>query len=213
MQLPPERDLARYLGVSRASLREALTVLQMTGMVATLSGQGTFICEKPKTTSVQVTLPDAGESPFLILQARKIIEPAIAGIAAVQHTEASLKEIEQILNSIEADHAKIQVISTVFSEGDRDFHLAIAQSTGNPILISMQEMIYSLTGQKLWLALMRSTSFTTPGRWGAALNEHRGIFEAIKIRDHQLATNRVKAHLSLVEKLMKQAELTTHIPE
>ena len=50
LQLPPERELARQLGVSRAALRESLTVMQMLGLVETISGEGTFIAREPKAT-------------------------------------------------------------------------------------------------------------------------------------------------------------------
>jgi DNA-binding FadR family transcriptional regulator len=211
MKLPAERDLARHLGVSRASLREALTVLQMMGLVETISGQGTFVCNKPKI-SIKNYLPNAGESPFLILQARKTIEPSIAALAAAQRSEPGLRKLEEILGSIESDHSQTQVLGNAFSEGDRRFHLEIARLSENPILINIQEMIYSLMGQELWLALMRHTSFSTPGRWQEAGHEHQGIYEAIRTCDSQAAASRVRAHLNRVEKIMIQAELISKIP-
>ncbi len=211
MKLPAERELARHLGVSRASLREALTVLQMMGMVETISGQGTFVSDKPKVT-INNYLPNAGESPFLILQARKTIEPSLAALAASQRSEAGLRKLEEILGMIESDHSKLQVLGDAFSEGDRHFHLEIARLTNNPILINIQEMIYSLMGQELWLALMRHTSFSTPGRWQEANHEHQGIIEAIRACDSQAAASRVRAHLNRVEKIMIQAELISKIP-
>jgi GntR family transcriptional repressor for pyruvate dehydrogenase complex len=212
MKLPAERELARHLGVSRASLREALTVLQMMGMVETVSGQGTFVSDKPKV-SIKNYLPNAGESPFLILQARKTIEPSIAALAAVQRSEAGLRKLEEILETIESDHSRLQVLGDAFSEGDRRFHLEIARITENPILVNIQEMFYSLMGQELWLALMRHTSFSTPGRWQEAGREHHDIVEAIQARDSQAAASRMRAHLTRVENIMIQAELTSRVPE
>lgn len=211
MQLPSERELARHLNVSRASLREALTVLQMMGMVETISGQGTFVSDKPKV-SIKNYVPNAGESPFLIIQARKTIEPSIAALAATERTEAGLTKLEDILSMIESDHSGHQVLGDAFSEGDRRFHLEIARLTGNPVLINVQEMFHSLMGQELWLALMRHTSFSTPGRWQEADNEHRSIFEAIRAGDSQAASSRMKSHLSRVEKIMIRAELVSSIP-
>jgi len=66
MQLPPERELARYLGVSRASLREALTVLQMLNLVETISGQGTFIVGRPgEALKNYLNNVNIGESPVV----------------------------------------------------------------------------------------------------------------------------------------------------
>jgi GntR family transcriptional repressor for pyruvate dehydrogenase complex len=212
MKLPSERELARHLGVSRASLREALTVLQMIGMVETISGQGTFVSDKPKV-SIKNYLPNAGESPFLILQARKTIEPSLASLAASQRSEVGLHKLEEILGMVESDQSRLQVLGDAFSEGDRRFHLEIARLTENPILINIQEMIHSLMGQELWLALMRHTSFSTPGRWREAVDEHHSIFDAIQKRDSHAAANRTKAHLMRVEKIMIQADLAPNVLE
>jgi DNA-binding FadR family transcriptional regulator len=213
MQLPSERDLAHQLNVSRASLREAITVMQMMGLVETISGQGTFICQKKIPPQYQtLMLSNVGESPFMILQARKALEPAIAAIAASQHTDESLGKLREIIESISKDHSAVQVVSDIFSEGDREFHLEIARMTENPILISTQEMIHFYMGQKLWTTLMRHTHFATSGRWQEAREEHDRIFEAIQARDSQVAASRVKAHLVRVEKIMSQAELISEVP-
>jgi len=103
----------------------------------------------------------------------------------------------------------VQVLSDVFSEGDRKFHLAIARATGNPILVSVQTSISRLMGQKLWLTLMRETSVVTPGRWQAAALEHRSIYEAIEQREPERARQSVVAHLRTVERLMEEAELAS----
>jgi GntR family transcriptional regulator, transcriptional repressor for pyruvate dehydrogenase complex len=212
LHLPPERELARQLGVSRASLRESLTVMQMMGLVETLSGQGTFISNKPKTAPLNYSMPNMGESPSIILQARKVFEPVIAALAATQRKQESLQKLADILAWVESDHSKEQVMGEGFSEGDRQFHLEIACATGNPILISTEEMIHDLMGQQLWLALMRHTSFTTPGRFEEAMKEHHNILDAIRNRDAQLASIRVKAHLLRVEKVMEQADLGLNVP-
>lgn len=214
MQLPAERELAKYLGVSRASLREALTVMQMMGLVKTVSGQGTFICEKEEKNEPAFSTPLTGdESPFAILQARKVIEPAIAALAAIQRQDDSLEKMNGILDRVLADHSRNQVVGDVFSEGDREFHMEIARATGNTILIVTQQMIHDVMGQKLWLALMRHTSIATPGRFEEAMVEHQGILEAIRNRESQLASSRTKAHLTRVEKIMEQAELLSDLPE
>lgn len=214
MQLPPERELARYLGVSRVSLREALTVLQMMNLVETMAGQGTFIVGKPgEALKHYLNNVNIGESPFIIIQARKTVEPSIASLAATQHNEVAIKRMEEILEWINSDHSETQVLSDVFSEGDRGFHLEIAKATDNPILISIQEMFHSLMGQELWLTLMRHTSFSTPGRWEEAFQEHRNIFEAIRQGDSHSAAQHMRSHLQRVEKIMIEAELISDVPE
>jgi GntR family transcriptional repressor for pyruvate dehydrogenase complex len=118
-----------------------------------------------------------------------------------------VKKISEILTWVEADHSENQILSDVFSESDRRFHLEIARATGNPILVATQEMIHNLMGQPLWLALMRHSSINTPSRFEEAMKEHHGIFEAIQNKDEQLASIRMKAHLYRVEKIMKKTDL------
>lgn len=205
-QLPPERELAEQLGVSRASLREALSALQILGLVETKPGQGTFICAEKIPSLLQFDaswLYEDEESPFTILQARKTVEPHIAALAATQRSEAALKRLEEILDSVEADPSD----RNIFTEGDRKFHKAIAEATGNPVLLSMMWIVYELMGQKLWLALMMDSTLATPGRLQEALAEHRRIYEAIKAQDKEAAAARMREHLESVERLMIEAEL------
>jgi DNA-binding FadR family transcriptional regulator len=213
MQLPSERELARQLGVSRASLREALTALQMMGLVETISGAGTFISKEPKAAPLNYSPPNLGESPFLILQARKVIEPAVAALAATQRKQQAVHKITKILALLETKCSGSQIFSEEFSELDRQFHLEIARATGNPILAATQEMIHSLMGQPLWLALIGHSTVNTPGRFGEAMKEHRGIFEAIQNKDEQLASIRAKAHLYRVEKIMKEVDLANNFQD
>ncbi len=213
MQLPPERELARLLGVSRASLREALTVLQMMDLIETIPGQGTRITGKPGAALRNyLSNINIGESPFVIIQARKTIEPSIASLAATHRSEASLQAMTEILEWVDSDRSEAQVLRDIFSEGDRRFHLEIARATDNPILISIQEMFHSLMGQELWLTLMRHTSFATPGRWEEASQEHHRILDAIRQRDSRAAAHAMRAHLQRVEKIMVQADLISNVP-
>jgi len=210
MKLPPERELVRTLGVSRASLREALMALEMMGILETISGEGRFISDKPHVP-FRKFLPNIGESPFTILQARKTIEPGVAALAAKQRNESAIQKIEAILRQVELDHSREQILGDVFSEGDRMFHLEVARASANAILISFQEVIFSLMSQDLWLALMRHTSLATHGRWLEAQREHRGIFEAICSGDSKEAASRMMAHLQRVEKVMVNADLVLNV--
>lgn len=152
-------------------------------------------------------LYEGEESPFAILQARKTVEPPIAALAARQRSDAALKLLEEILNSVEADLSD----RNIFSEGDRKFHKAIAEATGNPVLLSMMSVVYELMGQKLWLALIMDSTLATPGRLQEAAVEHRGIYEAIKAQNEKAAAARMREHLESVERLMIEAELVPSI--
>jgi DNA-binding FadR family transcriptional regulator len=124
-------------------------------------------------------------------------------MAATQRSEDDVRRLGRILDSVEDRLTEVHL----FSEGDRKFHLAIAEATGNSVLVGMMSFVHELMGQGLWLTLMRDTHFATPGRWQQAWQEHRGIHEAIKAGSGQLATDRMRAHLERVEQVMIEADL------
>jgi len=205
-QLPSERDLAQRLDVSRASLREALSALQILGLVETRSGQGTFICQGKVSPFLRFDaswLYEDIESPFAIIQARKAVEPAIAAVAAAQRSDGSLKHVGEILDLVDADLDDVHI----FCEGDRKFHLAIAEATENSVLTAMMSIVHELMGQRLWVALIRDTTFNTPGRLQEAAHEHRRIYEAVEAQDAQAAAARMREHLDTVERSTIEGEL------
>ncbi|HUT15607.1 MAG TPA: FadR/GntR family transcriptional regulator [Anaerolineae bacterium] len=205
-QLPPERDLAQRLDVSRASLREALSALQILGLVETRSGQGTFVNPGDPSPLLRLTaswLYEDEESPFAILEARKAVEPAIAALAATQRSDTSLEHLREILDLVDADLDDVPL----FCEGDRKFHLALAEATENPVLIAMMSILHELMGQRLWVALIRDTTCGTPGRLQSGTHEHRAIYEAVEARDAEAAATRMREHLALVERAAIEGEL------
>lgn len=193
------------MAISRASLREALSALQMLGLLETKHGQGTFVSAEKPSPGIRF---DASwvydeESPFTILQARKAVEPEIAALAAVSRADMDLRRLEELHSYVQDDPCDMHR----FSHGDRKFHLAIAQASGNSVLIGMMSFVHELMGQELWQRLMTATSFATRGRWQQAQDEHWGLCQAIKARDPQLAASRMKEHLARVEEVMIEADL------
>jgi DNA-binding FadR family transcriptional regulator len=79
----------------------------------------------------------------------------------MQRSETALKHLKGILDSVEADLLDVEV----FTEGDRTFHLGVAEATENPVLVAAMSIVHELMGQQLWLTLMRETSRVTLGRW------------------------------------------------
>jgi len=202
-QLPPERDLAEQLQVSRASLREALSALQLLGLIETRSGQGTFVAAGATSTLLRLDsslVYQDLESPFTILQARKAVEPSIAALAARQRSGEALLQMKEIQDLAESDSLGLS------SEGDRRFHLAIAEATQNPVLVHMMSVVYELMGQRLWL-LLRDATASAPGWLRQYAVQHRRIYEAIADQDESAAAARMQEHLDSVEKLMIEVEL------
>jgi GntR family transcriptional repressor for pyruvate dehydrogenase complex len=198
-KLTGERDLARHLGISRGSLREALTALQIMGYVEVKQGQGAYICNRmtdsPNGTTSQVL---DEESPIKIIEARLAIEPNVAAYAAIRRSKKTLETLEEIINSVHDE-----VSPDYYAEKDRLFHFELSIATENPVLIEMQHVIYNLMGQNLWRTLIRNShDFSAQNRWKIGFHEHVDILEAIQKKDPVLASKRVEHHLNKVKTTM-----------
>jgi DNA-binding FadR family transcriptional regulator len=194
-RLPAERELARRLEVGRASVREAIAALQLQGSVETRPGSGTFVVEVPPRTE----LPHDA-SPIDLLEARALIEPAIARLAAERgHRDPTA---EALLDAMEAARdPEDPAARTGWNESDRLFHRQIAAMTGNAVLTGLADHIAALMDQPLWQRL-RDDSIATPGRTSIHLAEHRMIYEAIAERDPDAADLYAAQHVKRVRRYM-----------
>lgn len=203
-QLPSERELARRLAVSRAPVREALSALQILGLVDTRPGQGTIVTSEvsPLLRRKASSLYEE-ESPFALLEARKGLEPYCARLAAANRSDEALQAIAGVLDALADDPADPQA----FGDGDRRFHLAIAEAAQNPVLSTMMSVIYDLMGQKLWQTLMQESTWNITGRRRDAIAEHRNVYTAICERDESGAARLMLQHLESVERSLMESEL------
>jgi DNA-binding FadR family transcriptional regulator len=204
-RMPPERELAEALGVSRPSLREALGALQILGVLETKHGSGTWVV--PDAIEVVAQSPpanllgvDADVSPVAVLQARLTIEPAIAGFAALRPEPDP--RIEQLLGMMsEARDLQNPTHRAVWNDADRLFHRQIAALTGNPVFLAFADRLAFLQGQPLWRRL-RDEMLVVPGRIEASIDEHESIHAAISRGDPDAARNAAHDHLCTVRETM-----------
>jgi DNA-binding FadR family transcriptional regulator len=201
-RLPSERELARALDVSRPSLREALGALQTLGIVETRHGSGSWI--STDALDALAHHPDGaldlGVSPVMLLEARVVIEPAIASLAAVRFVpDPELDRL--ILMMHEARDWENPVHRATWSDGDRWYHQRIATHTHNAVLVAAADYIASVQAQALWRRL-RDETFTVPGRIPRAIEEHELIYKAIVDRDPEAAADAARGHLEAVRDSM-----------
>ena len=194
-RLPAERELARRLEVGRASVREAIAALQLQGIVETRPGSGTFVVGVPP----RAELPHDA-SPTDLLEARALIEPAIARLAAERgHRDPTA---EALLDAMEgASDPDDPAARAGWNDSDRLFHRQIAAMTGNAVLTGLAEHVAALMDQPLWQRL-RDDSIATPGRTAIHLAEHRMIYEAIAERDPDAADLYAAQHVKRVRRYM-----------
>jgi len=196
-KLPPEQILAEKFGTSRPSVREALSALEILGITESRGGKGNFIKNNLSTPSYEQKYRELEEeeSPFELLEARKVVETEIVGLAAKKATEEEITVIQESLNKMKGAVTNIPGIM----EFDREFHINIARAAHNNLLLSMMIYLADLLNEKLWIK-MKEKSWSVPGRPQKYFEEHTEILKAIKNKDSKGARNRMYDHLAGVEK-------------
>jgi len=194
-RLPAERELARRLDVSRASLREALSALELEGYVQIRVGSGVYVrARRRRIRPVTLRFKTAEISPFDMLRARRLIESETAALAARHATAAQIDAIEAAFARLAVDMRA----SRGRSEGDRLFHVRIAEAAGNTALAAIVRQLWGAWQQPLNTRL--EALFVTMQRRRDNVGEHRRILEAIRARDATAARAAMRRHLVNAEK-------------
>jgi DNA-binding FadR family transcriptional regulator len=201
-RLPPERDLARQLGVSRPSVREALIALEIERMVEVRIGSGIYVLAGGGTSAAQC--PDATAGPFELLRARYVIESECAALAAKSAKKSHVHAIEEAL--VEMGRETVDGKRPLGE--DRLFHLRIAEATGNGALVAVVKMLWEERTGPLYKQLEHH--YDAPELWQAAVAEHRAIVKAIASRDVDAARTAMQRHLNQAYKRFSKGWDTLH---
>jgi len=187
-RLPPERELAARLGVSRATLSQALVALEVIGAVAVRHGDGTVVAEAPSSSRIVEAVRAHADRLPEIIETRDALETKIAGLAAVRRTEADLARIDEALEVMEADvEAGGRGV-----EGDEMFHAAVTAAAHSLLLSRLMAEIADLIRET------RIESLSQPERPRSSLAGHRAIADAIRAGDADAAAAAMHAHVEMV---------------
>jgi DNA-binding FadR family transcriptional regulator len=192
-RLPPERDLARQLGVSRPSVREALIALEVEGLVEVRIGSGIYVLNGSRAVSRAKEI-QAASGPFELLRARWMIEGECAALAAKSAKKTHIAAIEEALEMMQEEHRTGKQPLA----GDRQFHLRIAEATGNGALVQVVRMLWEERTGPLYKQLEHH--YDSPQLWEAALAEHRAVLKAIAAHDQSGARAAMQRHLNQAHK-------------
>ena len=187
-RLPAERELASKLGVSRASVREAIISMEIAGLVEVRVGTGIFV--KARTTS-GTRAPDDGPGPFELLNARKLVEGEIAALAA---KHATTPDIDGLRACVERMDSNVDDFA-IREEADRDFHLRIAKATGNG---SLELVVEGMWEQRAALWGRMQQHFHTRELAQATVHDHSAIVKAIAAHDAGGARAAMHRHMARV---------------
>jgi len=196
-KLPSERALALELGVSRQSIREAFYRAQTAGLIDLKQGRGAFVISSLQENlkpPLSIMLEEQAEKIFEFLEMRKVIEGWCAERASETARAADLTEMRRTLKTME----KARISDSMWEEADLSFHSSVAAATHNLIAIHVMEGL-----KDSFHSYFRAKKFTTrPERRDLLLEQHRGVFEAIRGKDPGLARAKMLEHLDYIEKMI-----------
>lgn len=195
-RLPSERDLAEMLAVSRPSVREALIALELEGFVDVRVGTGVFVTlpASPQRgaalaplTEPLVAAPQADIGARDLLEARMVVEPACAELAARNATSAQLAAMEAAVMALPTSGEPHQHNDT--------FHLAIAEASGNAALASTVLHLWKLSENSAIVSKMNQ-HFVFGEEWEKAHQEHLALLRALQNREPLAARRAMQGHLA-----------------
>ncbi|MET4059665.1 GntR family transcriptional repressor for pyruvate dehydrogenase complex [Arthrobacter sp. UYP6] len=186
--LPAERELAERMGVSRATLAQALVALEVLGVIDVQHGTGAVLVYRPSVASVLRELREHRDRMPEIVEARSTLEVKLAALAAERHTPGDLAAMDLALEAMAAEIAGGSRGTT----GDEQFHQAVASAAHSSILASMMTFISELVRET------RLASLGQPGRPEQSLESHRAIVDAIRSANPRAAAEAMQAHIDLV---------------
>jgi DNA-binding FadR family transcriptional regulator len=195
-RLPAERDLGDQLGVSRAELRKAMAVLEDEGRIWRHVGRGTFIGARPVLNLENVAFISSISKPEHIIEARLMLEPGLARLAA--------------MNGITADVAELRTCNQrcskardwgVYESWDYKFHHALAVAARNKLLLVFFETLNAVRRSRAWTG-SRSQLGPVPSPDHPSFAEHAAILDAIAKRDADLAEEHMRSHLMTIRSRM-----------
>ena len=187
-RLPPERELATRLGVSRATLSQALVALEVVGVVAVRHGDGTVLTDQLGSKRIIDAIRAHADRMPEVIEARDALETKLAALAALRRTDADVAAINASLERMERD---IEAGGRGV-DGDELFHGAVTAAAYSPLLAQMMATIREL------IVETRIESLSQPGRPRDSLAGHRKVADAIIAGDPDAAATAMHEHVVMV---------------
>ncbi|MEM8632504.1 MAG: FCD domain-containing protein [Pseudomonadota bacterium] len=200
-RLPSERELSERLGVSRPSLREAISELQDRGLLTSKAGAGIYVADVLGSafSDALIRLFAAhDEAVFDYIRFSRDLEGLAAERAARLASDTDLAVVGAVFEKMEQAHSKRNPSDE--ARLDAEFHLAIIEASHNVIMLHMMRAMFDLLREGVFYN--RQIMFKQRTRRGALLDQHRAINDALQARDPEGARAAVEAHLRFVEQAL-----------
>ena len=194
-RLPSERELGKQFGVSRTSIREAIRVLNLKGLVKVNHGRGTFVAEKipsaMRQSVDQMVNIAREEGSGNLIELREILEPEIAALAAGRASEEHMTALREATATMEETMGDPEA-ADAYIEADLDFHLSLAEGAGNPLFLVLIDLLV------VQLRKQRIRAASTEGGLYRGQHFHRQILQAVEKRDAGSARDLMLAHIKQI---------------
>jgi GntR family transcriptional repressor for pyruvate dehydrogenase complex len=198
-RLPPERELAAALSVSRASVRQAITALSAKGILVMRQGDGNYVSNpQEKGSPLELFsryLADSQIDPDEILEVRILVECEAVRFSALRASDAQIANMWDIIEQKKLADRQRNSVNINFNKA---LHFAIAEGAQNKALLSIIEMIWDFMGSNLW-PLLKQESASQPNQRNLHWIHHEEIVKAITNRDPELAGKAMYNHLITIK--------------
>ena len=195
-KLPPQRELAEQIGVSRTVIREAMQILETKGLLESRHGFGTVVRQVSPdqfTQSMSWLLRSTRISLDDLHQVRSILEVENVRLAALNATPEGVQILREIMEEMDSAKANIHL----FAAKDAEFHSALASMTDNPLLIVLIDTFRNLI-QEVRLSISRH-----PRLKATVIPDHYAILERVEAKDSEGACNAMRIHLEHARKMQE----------
>jgi GntR family transcriptional repressor for pyruvate dehydrogenase complex len=199
-KLPPERELAIALSVSRASVRQAITALAAQGIITMRHGDGNYISKTDGNGLLELFghfLAGVQINPDEILEVRLMLECEAARLCALRADDKHLTVLRNLLERNRMQNGQEDSLSNM----NKDLHSAIINGANNSALLRIMDVVWDIMGGNMW-PLLKNESNNRKRQIELHLDQHEQIVEAICARDEKKAYQEMHNHLATIEKEM-----------
>jgi GntR family transcriptional repressor for pyruvate dehydrogenase complex len=193
-RLPSEAELAQATGVSRASVREALSALQAVGLIEAKSGSGNYVRKSPtQEDEADVPLLLESEAGCLeVMEARETLEPRVAALVAKKATPEIVRNLLRAIRDMRAEIAGGDFDS--YFQADKRFHLALVAAAANRLLSAALVPLISTMDQTLYREFTHRYYLKTPEDLEDVVDLHEELVRAVKAKDADAAAAAMSEH-------------------
>jgi GntR family transcriptional repressor for pyruvate dehydrogenase complex len=193
-RLPSEAELAEQMGVSRPSIREALSALEAVGLIEAKAGSGNYVRKLPSSG-------EAREAPLLIeseagclevIEARSALEPPVAALVAEKGPAQNANDFHRTLREMRTQARKGQF--SLYFNADKAFHLALAEAAGNRLITTALIPLINTMDQQLYREFTRHYYLKNATDLERVVDLHEEILQAVMDHEPQAAFDGMREH-------------------